>query len=149
MQSQPSDPGELIRYLKLVQEPGGFELLILRAHLLAEEKLRQIVRDGLPHPEHLEDRTLGFSQNLMLAKCLHWTEEKDWIWECLKLLNGVRNTMAHNLLAAKEEALREKMDRLDLLVGKHSGVPMPSNLGPSAQRLHWRLASLYAEIAKL
>jgi hypothetical protein len=117
--------------------------------LLAEERLKQIIRQNLPCPEYLEERSFGFAHNLMLAKCLHWTEENDWVWECLKLLNAVRNSIAHNLLAKDEEKVNDKLDRLDHLIGKHSDVLMPSHLGPSVQRMQWRLASLYAEVSAL
>lgn len=34
---------DLIRYLRLIQQPENLELLILRAHLLAEELLHELM----------------------------------------------------------------------------------------------------------
>jgi hypothetical protein len=148
-QEQIISANELIRYLKIVQESGRLEILVLRAHLLAEEKLRALIVGSLVHAEHFDQRSFNYQQCLMLAQSMHWKPDQGWVWECLKLLNGIRNSMAHILFEKHKESILPKIERLDLLIGKHSGVPMPSNLGPSVTRLHWRLASLYAAIGIL
>ncbi len=144
-----SSSNHLVRYIKLVQGPGKLELLLLRAHLLAEEYLRALIDKSLQSPEHFSHKAFGFNQCLILAKSMYWKEGNEWIWECLKLLNTARNSMAHKLQTQEDQSVKKILDRLDLLIGKHSSIPMPSKLGPSVQRMHWRLASLYASMNRL
>lgn len=134
----------LLRYLKLVQEPGKLESLVLRAHMLSEEHLRTLIDMRLPSPEYFQHKSFGFDQCLSLAKAMYWEQGNDWVWECLSLLNGARNSMAHKSQAQGEESIKAKLERMDLLIRKHSRIPMPR-----VQRMQWRLASLYASLNKL
>ncbi|MDH4099992.1 MAG: hypothetical protein OEV28_05400 [Nitrospirota bacterium] len=139
----------LIRYLSLVQQPGELELLILRAHMLAEELLHELIGKKLVAVQHFNLERITFCQSLSLAKAMYWREEDEWLWECLVLLNGARNHMAHKILKREDEKVLRKIDRMDELIGKNSGVPIPSKLAPSVQRIHWRLASLYSCMSRL
>lgn len=145
--SEPAS--DLVRYLKLIQEPGKLELLVLRAHMLFEEQLRALIDEYLPVPNNFRHEIFGFSQCLSLVKAIYWKPSNEWIWECVTLLNSVRNAMAHKLKTHDDESVKEKLNRIDLLVKKNSHVPIPSKLEPSVQRMQWQLASLYATINKL
>lgn len=57
--------------------------------------------------------------------------------------------MAHNVLKREDDNVLRKLDRMDQLIGNHSGVPIPSKLKPSIERLNWRLASLYSCMSRL
>lgn len=140
---------DLIRYLRLVQQSGRLELLILRAHLLAEELMHELIGKKLAAPEHFEYREFSFRQCLSLTKAMYWKEQDQWLWECLALLNAARNHMAHSILKREDEKVVKKLDRMDELIGKHSGVSIPSKLTPSVDRMHWRLASLYSCMSRL
>lgn len=147
---KPSESDEdLIRYLRLVQQPGRLELVVLRAHLLAEELLHELIKKQLAAPEHFDTRNISFRNCLSLAKGMYWKEQNQWIWECLTLLNAARNHMAHSVVKRNDENVANKLDRIDELIGMHSGVPMPRQLEPSVDRMHWRLASLYSCMSKL
>jgi hypothetical protein len=74
------DPLDTIKHH--LENTDDATLLILRAHLLVEERLREILARMSRSPDELLGARLSFYQVLML---------------CLARLNEVRNRMAHHL----------------------------------------------------
>jgi hypothetical protein len=71
-------------------------LLILRAHLLVEERLREILA-GMPRsPDELLGARLSFYQVLMLCRAVVGRHDEP-AWGFVARLNEVRNRMAHHL----------------------------------------------------
>jgi hypothetical protein len=84
--------------------------LILKAHLIAEESLYDIVGLFIHFEPALEDARLSFAQLLAMAKALTPFTPEFWLWGTLKELNTIRNRLAHHLdspeIDAKIENLR-------------------------------------------
>lgn len=71
-------------------------LVILRCHLLVEERLRDIVAQASRAPEELEEARLSFYQVLCLSRAIIGRQQEP-AWAFMKRLNEVRNKIAHHL----------------------------------------------------
>jgi hypothetical protein len=71
-------------------------LLILRAHLLVEERLRDILAQIAQAPEELKGARLSFRQALCLCRAVIGRQDEP-AWDFIERLNEVRNRIAHHL----------------------------------------------------
>ncbi len=104
-------------------QAGDLTLLILKAHLLFEELLRDFLKKQLRHPEALHGARLTFTQVLRLSQALAATlEPDDWRWKGLIELNRLRNSIAHEFESESSQAIVEK---LVAIVGPEVGGEFP------------------------
>lgn len=104
-------------------QAGDLTLLVLKAHLLFEELLRDFLKKQLRHPEAIQGARLTFTQVLKLAQALATTlEPDDWRWKALIELNRLRNSMAHEFEAESTEKI---VARIVALVGPEVGGEFP------------------------
>lgn len=88
------DPLDTIKeHLDKTDDPT---LLILRAHLLVEERLSDVLARICRSPEELPGARLSFYQALCLCRAVVGRQE-DPAWGFVARLNEVRNRMAHRL----------------------------------------------------
>lgn len=88
------DPLEAIRrHLDKTDDPT---LLILRAHLLVEERLRDILARISWSPDELRAARLSFHQVVCLCRAVVGRHDEP-AWDFVARLNEVRNKMAHHL----------------------------------------------------
>lgn len=80
-------------YLVKTDDPA---LLILRAHLLVEERLRNILAKICRSPDEVRKARLSFNQVLYLCRAVVGRCDEP-AWDFVARLNEVRNRMAHNL----------------------------------------------------
>ena len=85
------------RFLKLLPHGKDLDLVILKAHLLIEEQLRQLISERLKNPTSLDDARLDFYQCILLAQAFFPPDFQSWLWTSLVKLNKIRNAIAHNL----------------------------------------------------
>ncbi|MEJ8866800.1 hypothetical protein [Pseudomonas jessenii] len=89
------------------------QTLILKAHLLLEELLRDFCIRSVPYPNHLRKARLSFNQTVQLARslCILSDFVSDWAWSVIEHLNKMRNLLAHELEPdqAKFEECRQKI----------------------------------------
>jgi hypothetical protein len=104
-------------------QAGDLTLLVLKAHLLFEELLRDFIKKQLRHPEAIQGARLSFAQALKLAQALATTlEPNDWRWKALIELNRLRNSMAHEFESESSETI---VARIVALVGPEVGGKFP------------------------
>ena len=104
-------------------QAGDLTLLVLKAHLLFEELLRDFLKKQLRHPETIQGARLSFAQVLKLAQALASTlEPDDWRWKALVELNRLRNSLAHEFESESSEAI---VERFVALVGPEVGGKFP------------------------
>lgn len=77
-------------------------LVVLKAHLLSEEILREFCAVITVRPEILREARLSYKQTMLVAKSF-FDEREDWIWTVLSKLNRMRNLMAHSLEPTLQE----------------------------------------------
>src|SRR5712691_6947445 len=91
----------LHRHLDQTDDPT---LLILRAHLLVEERLRDVLARVCRSPDDLSAVKLSFYQVLGVCRAVVGRQD-DPAWDFVARLNEVRNKMAHHLEPGDLDAL--------------------------------------------
>ncbi len=84
------------RFRRLLPRSRDPLLVVLKAHLLAEERLDWILRELARSPSALRDAQLSFHQKLKLCNAL-LGEVGAREWRFLAALNKLRNALAHNV----------------------------------------------------
>jgi hypothetical protein len=72
-------------------------LVVLKGHLIVEEKLDEIIEAFVFHPEQLEAARLSFAQKVVIARSLSLDEHENTVWDLILKLNTLRNRLAHSL----------------------------------------------------
>ncbi len=87
-------------------------LLILRAHLLIEERLRAILAQSSRAPDELRAARLSFYQVLQLCRAMIGRHDET-AWDFMARLNEARNRIAHQLDHGNlDEILGELAERI-------------------------------------
>jgi len=86
-------PEEITQHLDKADDPI---LVILRGHLLVEERLRRILARLSRAPEELKTLRLSFHQVLYLCRAVIGRHDEP-AWGFMKRLNEARNRIAHRL----------------------------------------------------
>ncbi|PNA07176.1 hypothetical protein C1X30_04530 [Pseudomonas sp. FW305-BF6] len=85
-------------FSKHFDESVDEQTMILKAHLLVEEMLRDFCISSVVSPQHLLNARLSFSQTVHLAQALFVLPTAGlYMWPLVKHLNKMRNLMAHEL----------------------------------------------------
>lgn len=79
----------------VLDRPGDLLALVLRWHLMSENKLDRIIVATLAHPERLADARFSFQQKLSIVNAMGKID--DHTAQALRLLNALRNKCAHDL----------------------------------------------------
>lgn len=88
------DPLDIIKvHLEITNDPT---LLILKAHLLIEERLREILDRICRSPDELSPARLSFYQVFCIARAVVGRHDEP-AWAFVERLNEVRNKLAHHL----------------------------------------------------
>lgn len=97
------------------------ESLVLKAHLMLEQILRDYCSRSVPHPEHLKEARLTFKQIALLSRSLDPNASSvDSLWPAVTGLNRLRNAMAHEL-APSESSLTSSQRAIIAAVDAHDG----------------------------
>lgn len=110
---------------------------LLKCHLLIEQNLRDFCNASVLNPAHLKGKRFQFSHVVSLARALI-EEPKDvdvsWMWGAIDLLNGLRNSYAHELdpnLLLIEEKKNKLIKLLSPMIKDeplYKGVDVPLNV---------------------
>lgn len=82
-------------------------LLVLKGHLLVEERLNEILASYVAQPSVLERANLRYHQLATFCEALFHSADQAWVWESVRHLNTLRNDLAHKLESAKRGQLIE------------------------------------------
>ncbi len=96
----------LRRLIEHLPQGDDLTLIVLKGHLLIEERLLDLVRAKLEADDPaLKEARLRFSQLLPLARAASGRDQYPWFWEALEKLNALRNDLAHHLEPKQVERL--------------------------------------------
>ncbi len=127
----PLDPEQIVPHLDKSDDPT---LLILRAHLLVEERLRDVLARICRDPEELRTARLSFYQALCLCRAIVARHDEP-VWDFVARLNEVRNRMAHHLDPGDlDELLGSVIEKLRRDYGDRLATPVD----------RFRMAAVYA-----
>jgi hypothetical protein len=99
-------------------------LLILYAHLLIEERLRDIVAQVCRAPQELPPARLSFSQAMFLCRAIIGRQDEP-PWEFVRRLNEARNKIVHRLDPGDlDELLVSVIEKLRADYADHLGTPL-------------------------
>jgi hypothetical protein len=88
-------------------------LIVLRGHLLIEERMTDLINQLLKKPEALKDARLSFYQKLSIVHAFFGDiKNVPTFWDCIEKLNVIRNRYSHNL--APEDIRKDLIAFLDL-----------------------------------
>lgn len=107
------DPG-FKRFMTIAGPDLDPVLMVLRAHLLAEYYIDQLICLEIPRGDIILDKGFSFFQKLTILKSLDITKEK--LVDCLEALNKLRNRCAHDMEYAISET---DIDKIGLPQGKY------------------------------
>lgn len=94
LENMSRDPvEEIVQHLDKTDDPV---LVILRAHLLVEERLRDILARLSRAPDELKAARLSFHQVLYLCRAIIARHDEP-VWDFMARLNEARNRIAHHL----------------------------------------------------
>jgi len=79
------------------EKSAELELVVLKTHLLIEEKLREYLGNAFEDSSSIDKANLTFHQLLRLSRSLKVITQLNWFWESVSALNKLRNEMAHEL----------------------------------------------------
>lgn len=100
-------------------------LVVLKGHLLIEQRLREFVDLRMVSPKALAPAQLESHQVICLAEALTLPgDEQKALWDCIRKLNTLRNEIAHNLVP---KGLEQRVSNIVDTFGKRweidSGLP--------------------------
>jgi hypothetical protein len=98
-----------IRFLDLLPKGPELELMILKGHLLIEEKLQDLIDSKVPYPQALKDARLTTYQVICITKSLFSHKTELWLWDFLFKFNKLRNDIAHKI---EPQSIRDRMKDL-------------------------------------
>src|SRR5436309_2821356 len=93
---------EITKHFREVDE---LTQVVLKGHLLLEERFNSILLNSVYNPEGLDRWKLSFNQKLHLAKAFCISPHREGTFELLTAINSLRNGIAHSL---DEKKLKEK-----------------------------------------
>ncbi len=78
-------------------ESDDAALIILKGHLVIEERITAVIEKFVFRPEHLDKARLTFAQKVNVARSMSLDERGNSVWEMIEKLNALRNKLSHSL----------------------------------------------------
>lgn len=102
---------EAINYfINTMPDFNDITLIIIKGHLLLEQQIRNIFKSNFNNPNAIERTRLNISQIIDITEASYeYSESKKYLWESIRLLNNIRNDVAHNI---ESDGLKNKISNL-------------------------------------
>lgn len=71
--------------------------IVLKGHLVIEDLMNKAIENFVFHAEKIEEARLQFHQKIMICKSMSLSNCNDNMWNLLKQINNVRNSLSHSL----------------------------------------------------
>ena len=116
-------------------------LIVLKGHLLIEERLFGLAELALPHPQYLKRiRNLPFSTLAYFVRAAVREKSNHACWELIPALNSLRNDYAHKLEPPDLQKHLQKLFQIDRRIETYPTQPVdksPSSGLTDAERLRY------------
>ena len=123
MTSETPLNGSITRFINVMPMHSEKELILLKGHLLIEEMLTEVLRLTIDNDNPVGIKisdNMSFAQKLNLCWARHADKKSKQFWQGMKLLNSIRNKLAHN---AQPSGLDNKILELIRLTSSSLGTP--------------------------
>jgi hypothetical protein len=101
--------------------------IVLKGHLLIEERLVRITERFVFHPEYMEAARLAFAQRVAVARSMSLDEQNNEMWNLVLAINALRNDFAHGLGSEKRVAKTDRVLTLFRALMRSQEPPEASN----------------------
>lgn len=92
-------------------EEADLTLIVLKGHLLIEQRIREFIRERLLNPTALDRIRLTSHQAICLAEALTLpNSDPEVLWSVIRKVNALRNERAHKLTP---ERVEERMEEIE------------------------------------
>lgn len=96
-------------------------LIVLKGHLVIEERITAAVEKFVWHGEYIERARLTFAHKMQLARAISMDHSENTMWDLIDKRNAVRNKLAHSLdhkprtkaMAALKQAYKREVPTAD------------------------------------
>ncbi|HCD30986.1 MAG TPA: hypothetical protein DER01_01160 [Phycisphaerales bacterium] len=88
---------QLLDVIQHVNPKHQLEIIIIKGHILVEQKLWEYIEKKVPNIAPLKNANLGFRQIFPFANALTNQSHLNFLWPCIKKLDWLRNKLAHKL----------------------------------------------------
>ena len=108
IKEMPEEERESLHYFlrHMPYQESDLTLIVLKGHLLLEQKVREFINERMLNPEALKAARLTSHQAICLAEALTLpNDDPKVLWSILRNVNTLRNDLAHNLAPQKVERL--------------------------------------------
>ena len=85
------------KFLNELKHVDDVAQIILKGHLVIEDLMNISIEKFVYHSEDIEDARLQFHQKIMICKSISLSNSKHNMWNLLKQINNVRNSLSHSL----------------------------------------------------
>lgn len=130
----------LNRFIQILPPGKDPELIVLKGHLLIERLLEKFLCQKLANPSELDEARLTFAHKISIVAAMHSEPDSKWLWTSIRLLNQLRNELAHQLDNKRYNSLLMKF--LDQVESSHEfpNINPPENI---TDRLHIAIFSVH------
>ncbi len=88
---------------KYFPDSPDLTLVVLKGHLIIEQQITALICHYCPSPHYIAEARLSLSQKVSLARALLVIPVPAQLWDVLRVINSLRNDLAHNLEPPKLE----------------------------------------------
>lgn len=135
------------RFLRLVPDDSDVLTVVLKSHLLIEERLNDIIEQAVADAEPLRGIRLAFENKNRLAQALAPVEGAHNLWSSIAALNSVRNRLSHE---AEPADLGRKLAAFFDAADEHPGKPLTLDMrekrDSSSSALRSHCAFIYVQL---
>jgi len=139
----PNIESTIARILQHLPMNDGAVPTLLKGHLLIDETLRKFLAKKVINPSPIEEAQLSFHQTCCVMRAIYPSKGIGWLWDAIKLLNRMRNDLAHHL---EPNGLEQRFEAFQDLVDQGMMLPAPTGMRQQMGPLALTLAKLIAFI---
>lgn len=114
LEQMPEEEKESMDYFlhHMPYQESDLTLIVLKGHLLIEQKIREFIRERMLNPTALDQIRLTAHQAICLAEALTLpNSDPEVLWGVIRKVNALRNELAHKLTPERVEERVQEIER--------------------------------------
>lgn len=114
LEQMPEEEKESMDYFlhHMPSQESDLTLIVLKGHLLIEQRIREFIRERLLNPTALDQIRLSAHQAICLAEALTLPNgDPEVLWSVIRKVNVLRNELAHKITPERVEERVQEIER--------------------------------------